>query len=229
MLPADLRSAETEATEALRAALAAEPRGRWTVELRFEGLRLMPLALRCGDRLVQAGVEGRLLFPDAGATALARRDAPALAPRIASFADQLRLQKEGPSEGVVLLVGAGQTEYEEVETLCSAHRGAVVLINPALEDAAVGIGSVARQRRRGFLAGWQSAYALIPRADGALRRAWPDAWQLYRLDPDGYRAVTTFDQKPDGEQLEQALSGQARAGLGTSLRALDQFIEGLRS
>ena len=49
----------------------------------------------------------------------------------------------------------------------------MVLLNGKLEDAAVGIGTVARERRKGFLSSWQSAYALIPTGDGALRRAFP--------------------------------------------------------
>ena len=45
MLPADLRRAEAEALGAIQAALESGQRGLWTVELRFEGLRLLPLAL----------------------------------------------------------------------------------------------------------------------------------------------------------------------------------------
>ena len=153
MLPADLRSAEAQLLVALQAALAAEPSGRWTVELRFEGLRLLPVALRLGASLA-AERDISLLLPDAGAAALARRDAPDLAAPIASFSDHLRRQGETGSEGLLLLVAPSQAEYETVESLCGRHRGAVVLLNPALEDAAVGIGSVARQRRRGFLSLW---------------------------------------------------------------------------
>jgi hypothetical protein len=65
----------------------------------------------------------------------------------------------------------------------------------------VGIGTVARERRKGFLGEWQSAYALIPTADGALRHAYPADWQFYRRDPDGYRSLCSFSTKPDTEQL----------------------------
>jgi hypothetical protein len=229
MLPADLRTAEAEACAALERALKAESRGRWTVEMRFEGLRLMPLALRLSEGWLAADLEHRLLFPDAGAAALARRDAPSLAALIGSFSEQRRLQGQESSSGVLLLVGGGLADYEEVEAICGHHNGAVVLLNPTLEDGAVGIGSVARQRRRGFLAGWEAAYALIPQADSALRRAWPHPWQLYRLDPDGYREVSSFERKPDPEQREQALAEGSGPGLGATLRSVDQFIEGLRN
>jgi hypothetical protein len=291
MLPPDLRTAEAELLAALRSALAADPRGRWTVELRFEGLRLLAPVLRLAEALEAAGTPLQLLFADAGAAALARRDGADLASRIASFSDALRRREgngsssdggsasdggnaaaaegeateqagdrsalagamAGPEPGaapgpdpaadrpvdshppaakppqVLLLVAPSQAEYEVVEPLCQGHPGAVVLINPSLEDAAVGIGSVARQRRRGFLAGWTAAYALIPRGESALRRSHPGDWELYRLDPDGYRAVATFPQKPDSEQQEAALAGGEGGGLGATLRSVDRLLEGLQN
>lgn len=227
MLPLDLQSAERQALDAIRAALASGTGGRWTVEWRFEGLRLLPVVLRLLDALVQEGVPLRLLCADMGATALARRDAPDFADRIASFGDQIRLQTEGPSEGVLLLLGASQAEYAQVEQLCANHRGPVLLLNASLEDAAVGIGSVARQRRRGFLSQWEAAYALIPQSESALRRAYPAPWQLFRLDPDGYRLAAEFDRRPDGEQQAEALGGEI--GLGGNLKALGDLIEGLQN
>lgn len=238
MLPPDLRSAEAETLTAVRSALAAEPRGRWTVEWRFEGLRLLAPALRlAGDLLTEAGRGGRLLFADEGAAALARRESEILAPRIASYGDERRRQGdaggvnsggEGGGEGLLLLVAPSQAEYDLVEALCGAHRGAVVLLNPNLEDAAVGIGSVARQRRKGFLSTWQTAYALLPDAESALRRAHPGEWELYRLDPDGYRLVRSFERRPDSESRAEALAGTGGVGLAGQLRGLNDLLEGLQ-
>ena len=227
MLPADLRTAEGEAQAAVAAALASAGRALWTVEFRFEGLRILPVALRLLEALTPAHAGIRLLFPDAGATALARRDAPEQAGQLSSLGDLLRLQQaDGGSEGVLILVAPTPADYAEVEQLCALHRGSVVLLNGRLEDAAVGIGMVARERRKGFLSEWQSAYALIPTGDGALRRVFPEPWQLYRRDPDGYRPVCSFEQKPDAEQQATALDA---GGVGRSLQAVDRFIEGLRS
>ena len=230
MLPPDLRSAEAEALVAIQAALAAGAKGLWSVELRFEGLRLLPVALRLQAALAPTVAGLRLLCADAGATALAQRDAPEAASQIVSLRDQMRLQQaDGGSEGVLLLLAPSPSDYEEVEQVCALHRGAVVLLNGNLEDAAVGIGSVARQRRKGFLSGWQSAYALIPTGDGALRRACPGAWELYRRDPDGFRFVSQFEHKPDAEEQALALAGGAGLGLGGNLKVMDAFIEGLRN
>lgn len=208
MLPADLRRAEQEAQLACRTALAADSRGLWTVDLRFEGLRMLPVVLRLAEDLLEPHPDLRILFSDMGATALARRDAPHLADRIASLDDQRRLQQQGSTAaGPLLLVGVSPADGELVEALCGEHRGAMVLVNGSLEDRAVGIGSVARSRRRTFVSRWQAAYALIPTAVSALRRAYPDPWTLYRLDADGYRPVAEFEQRPDPEQQAEALAG----------------------
>ena len=58
-----------------------------------------------------------------------------------------------------------------------------------------------------------------------MRRAFPEEWELYRLDPDGFRRVAGFTQKPDGEQLAEALGEGAAAA---SLRSLGQLLEGLQ-
>lgn len=211
MLPADLRSAEAEATLAVQAALASQDRGLWTVDFRFEGLRILPVALRLLAALTPQRPDARLLFPDAGATALAKRDAPEQAGQLSGIGDLLRLQQaDGGSEGLLLLAAPTPADYEEVESLCSQHRGSVLLLNGRLEDAAIGIGTVARERRKGFLAEWQAAYALIPTAEGALRRAHPEPWQLYRRDADGYRSVCSFETRPDREQQLEALEEAAR-------------------
>ena len=221
-LPADLAAAEAELLTALESALASQSKGRWTLDLRFEGLRLAPVALRLQRQLDQPERRCKLLFTDAGATALAKRDAPDQADAITSVSDCYR--GELPAESSVLIcVTPGPPDYDEVETLCDKFAGPVVLLNGRLEDAAVGIGSVARERRRGFMAQWQSAYTLQPLNAAALRHAHPGDWQIYRLDPDGYRLAGSQESKPAPEELDELLSGAAAAGL----RSVDRFMREL--
>ena len=221
-LPADLAAAEAELLTALESALASQSKGRWTLDLRFEGLRLAPVALRLQRQLDQPERRCKLLFADAGATALAKRDAPDQADAITSVSDCYR--GELPAETSVLIcVTPGPPDYDEVETLCDKFDGPVVLLNGRLEDAAVGIGSVARERRRGFMAQWQSAYTLQPLNAAALRHAHPGDWQIYRLDPDGYRLAGSQESKPAPEELDELLSGAAAAGL----RSVDRFMREL--
>ena len=221
-LPADLAAAEAELLTALESALASQSKGRWTLDLRFEGLRLAPVALRLQRQLDQPERRCKLLFADAGATALAKRDAPDQADAITSVSDCYR--GELPAETSVLIcVTPGPPDYDQVETLCDKFSGPVVLLNGRLEDAAVGIGSVARERRRGFMAQWQSAYTLQPLNAAALRHAHPGDWQIYRLDPDGYRLAGSQESKPAPEELDELLSGAAAAGL----RSVDRFMREL--
>ena len=220
-LPADLVAAEAQLLEALEAALGTDAKGRWTTELRFEGLRAAPVALRLQRRLDRPGRRAQLLFADAGATALAKRDAPDQADAISSLADW-GSRSDSP-DTVLLAVTPGPPDYEEMQTVCEAHPGPVVLVNGRLEDAAVGIGSVARERRKGFMAQWRSAYTLQPLAGAALRHAHPGDWELYRLDPDGYRPAAQFDQRPAPEELDEALLDGAKAGL----KAVDRFVREL--
>lgn len=228
MLPADLHAAEEQTLQAVAAALAADSSGRWTVEWRFEGLRLLPPVLRLFERLCEQQ-DVTLVFADAGAAALARRDAPDRAQQVVDLRQLQQRQSEQASQGVLLAVTPSAADYEGFEAVCQGHRGAVVMVNGRLEDAAVGIGSVARDRRKGFVATWQSAYALLPLAGGALRRACPGPWELYRQDPDGYRLLASSELKPDNEAIASALSGDGGGGLGGTLRAVDALLEGLRN
>ena len=232
MLPPDLRSAEAQALAALRAAIPVSAKGRWTVEFRFQCLKILPLALRLATAMHEAGMPLRLLFPDAGAAALAQRDAPALAGAIASLAEALKppASLEARPEGeVLLLISPSLADYDATEQVCEAHAGTVVLLNGSLEDGAVGIGSVARQRRKGFLATWSCAYALQPLTEGALLRAYPDPWILYRRDADGHRAVASFERRPDAEQQAQALRPDQAPTVAEGLQALDRFLGSLNN
>ncbi|QEY31716.1 DUF1995 family protein [Synechococcus sp. RSCCF101] len=229
-LPADLRSAERDAQQALQAALAQQENGRWTAEFRFEGLKLLPLALRWLQTRLEEPDPGLLLLPDAGAAALARRDAPDLATRISTLREERERQKGGsPCNGLLIAVGPDPSDYELMQEVCEAHPGSVLMLNGRLEDAAVGIGSVARERRKGFISTWSSAYTLQPLAGGALQHCLPADWEIYRQDPDGYRLVATAQERPDSEAIGTALDPGGSGGLAAGLKAVDRFLGALQS
>ena len=225
-LPADLLTAEADLLDALKAALASGKGARWGATLRFENLRLLPVALRLFQALRMWDDSCRLLWPDAGAAALARRDAPEHADFILDFN---QWSAGGDSDGLVLAVGPQPSDYEQFMAICQDHGGSVVMLNGRLEDAAVGIGSVARERRRGFVSSWQQADWLQPLEGGALMRRFPDDWTLYRLDPDGYRHLSSMENRPDPEQISALLAGEDPDSLKQQLGSVDRFIDGLRS
>ena len=225
-LPADLLKAEADLLEAVKAALASGDGSRWGATLRFENLRLLPVALRLADALAATSPDLRVLWPDAGAAALARRDAPELAPAIADFN---QWTSKADPDALLLVVGPQPSDYDAFMALCENHRGAVVMLNGRLEDAAVGIGSVARERRRGFVASWQQAYWLQPLEGGALMRSFPEDWSLFRQDPDGYRWLSASANRPDPETLAALLAGEDPDGLKQQLGNVDRFLDGLRN
>ena len=226
VLPADLLKAEQDLLVAVSAALKSGDTTRWGATLRFENLRLLPVALRLATALKAVDPRVRLLWPDAGAAALARRDAPDMSQAIADFYQWV---KNSDPDVLLLVVGPQPSDYEPFMALCEAHRGSIVMLNGRLEDAAVGIGSVARERRRGFVASWQQAYWLQPVDGGALMRAYPEDWNLFRQDPDGFRWIHASANRPDPESQAALLAGEDPDGLKQQLSSVDRFLDGLRN
>jgi hypothetical protein len=226
-LPADLVQAEAMTLASLKQALSDRQQRRWTVTWRFEGLRLLQPALRLAKALETAGHEVVLGWPDAGSTALAQRESPELAAYCFALKDLMLPSDPEIAARMLLVIGPQPSDYEMVEQICNNWQGAVVLLNGKLEDAGVGIGSVARGRRKGFLSIWRSAFHLEPLAEGALLQTEKEMWHLFKADPDGYRFLGTMPSKPDAEAIEMALNGD-RDSLGRQLGAVDRFIEDLR-
>ena len=225
-LPADLYSAEIQAVKSLSLALRDCPKHRWSVGWVFEGLRLMPVALRFRDSLQQQGHNPLFLWPDTGSAALARRDVSDDGPKITDFRNYLA----GDStvhDGIIVIVTPQPSDYEEVTSICKHHAGACVILNGRLEDTAIGIGSVARKRRRNFLSLVDVAYQLQPLDSGALLKAYPQDWALFRMDPDGYRFVSTFETRPDIEAINAALEIHSDR-LNHQVNGIDRFLESLR-
>ena len=211
----------------LNEALSDRQQRRWTVTWRFEGLRLLKPALRLAEALEASGHDVVIGWPDAGAAALAQRENPELAAHCLALKD-LMLSSDPDITGRLLLAIAPQpSDYDMVETICNGWEGTVVLLNGKLEDAGVGIGSVARGRRKGFLSIWRSAFHLEPLAEGALLQNEQEMWHLFKADPDGYRFLGTMPSKPDAEAIAMALTGDSDS-LGRQLGAVDRFIEDLR-
>jgi hypothetical protein len=198
------------------------------VTWRFEGLRLLNPALRIAQALQAEGHDVVLGWPDAGSAALAQRESPELASHCLALKD-LMLSSDPELKGRLLLaIGPQPSDYGLVEQICNDWEGPVVLLNGKLEDAGVGIGSVARGRRKGFLSIWRSAFHLEPLAEGALLQTEQEMWHLFQADPDGYRFLATMPSKPDAEAIAMALNGEDDS-LGRQLGAVDRFIEDLRS
>ena len=55
-LPSDLFAAEAQLLAAVLAAFNKKPKGSWSAEIRFEGLRIMPVALRLWQQLANSSI-----------------------------------------------------------------------------------------------------------------------------------------------------------------------------
>ena len=220
-LPGDLNAARSQCAAAIETALA-DGLTRLQVDLRFEGLRWPAVAHGLCRVLQQRENRGIVLaFADMGAAALARRDFDRSAVEAVTFAD---LAGGRCSAALYVAVTPAAPDFTAFETACTAlGECPVIALNPRLEDAAVGIGSVARARRRGFLARWRLVYGLYPLEQAALAYAHPGPWRLFREDPDGFRLVASLPQRPGGSAMDQLL-GQGRLAGGLA-QAADDLLQ----
>ena len=220
-LPPDLNTACRQCGTALETALA-DGLTRLQVDLRFEGLRWPAVAHGLCQILQQRGTIV-LAFADMGAAALARRDFDLSATEALTFAD---LSGGRWPENATLCVAVTPTapDFSAFENACTAFgERPIIALNPRLEDAAVGIGSVGRARRRGFLALWRVVYGLYPLEQAAMAYAHPGPWRLFREDPDGFRLVASLSKRPDGSTMDELL-GQSRS-VGGLVKAADDLLE----
>lgn len=221
-LPADLNAARRQCATALEAALA-DGLTRLQVDLRFEGLRWPAVAHGLCEALQQQRRTTVLAFADMGAAALARRDFGLSAAEAVTFAD-LSAGRGPDHAALCVAVTPAAPDFTAFENACTAlGEHPVIALNPRLEDAAVGIGSVARTRRRGFLALWRVVYGLYPLEQAALAYAHPGPWRLFREDPDGFRLAASLPNRPDGDAMDQLL-GQSRPGAGLA-KAADDLLQ----
>ncbi|WP_320667717.1 DUF1995 family protein [Prochlorococcus sp. MIT 1307] len=204
-LPGTLLEAEKQFYDSLFASLECNYSSRISIDLKLEGLRLMPVAFRLFKKLNTANIKPFLLWPDAGATALAKRDEPEISQYIKSFKEAFQKEFLDKSEKLLIAVSPQHYDYEEFEKLSNQYHGRIIMLNGKLDDAAIGIGSVARERRRLFISKWKNVYWLEPLSKGALMHVYPNTWNLYRQTSSGYLFKKSYDSKPNPDIIFESL------------------------
>jgi len=199
-LPSDLLEAESNIFESIQSYfLINAEKSFLSISLRFEGLRINPIIFRLSDKLNKSKYDNILLWADAGGAALAKRDNPELANKIFTFKEFLNSSELLNS---ILLVCSPQPyDIDMFEKVCSHTNSTVIMINGKLEDPIVGIGSVGREMRKRFAEKWNVVYFVQPLSLGALLKKFPNDWQLFKLNPNGYSFVKSFDKRPDDETI----------------------------
>ena len=199
-LPSDLKEAEDNLFQSLKSFFSVNSQKSFlSINLKFEGLRLAPIIFRLSNKLIELKKNNILLWADAGGAALAKRDYPELSDKIFTFKEYLN---SSVSKNCILLVCSPQPyDIEMFEQVCSHTNSTVIMINGKLEDPIVGIGSVGREMRKRFAEKWKVLYFIQPLSMGALLKRFPNDWQLFKLNPNGYSFVKSFDNRPDDETI----------------------------
>ncbi|MCS6783300.1 MAG: DUF1995 family protein [Gloeomargarita sp. SKYBB_i_bin120] len=220
-LPQTLPEAIAQAQMATQQAIAAGET-RLLVELWLPDVKPMALGWAFLQAFTEWGAAGRVVFPDAGAAALARRDWGDVPWRL----ETLREPHQPTDQGVVV-IAPDPAAVTEVRLLVETAPCPVILLNARLEDAGtVGIGYAGRRLRREFLQTLVTAYHLRPVEGGAVLRCYPNPWQIWRETSNGdYQPAGEVPTNPDAETLDQLLnpptpSGGFWRGLTRLLRAL---------
>ncbi|MEO0946788.1 MAG: DUF1995 family protein [Cyanobacteria bacterium J06641_5] len=158
------------------------------------------------------GTALKVVFPDAGAAALARRNWGDLSCRVVDLGSRVTPveKKVAEEDRIFLLVCPSAVEIQKVEKLCNlAGDRPVILLIPQLEDVSiVGIGYAARQLRDRFLSTLESIFYLQPMEGAALYRCFPAPWQVWREETEGgaLELLVERAEKPIGEALDRILN-----------------------
>ena len=206
-LPKTLELAIAQAQEATKAALEGGC-GRLQIELVYPEIALnaQGIAAEFANLFTDHGSGLKVIFPDTGAAALARRDWGEVPFTVTDLGSRLTSveTKVAPSDSIFLVVCPSAVEVDKIEQLCNlAGDRPVILLIPQLEDVSiVGIGYKARQLRDRFISTLESAYYIRPIDGGAVFRAYPSSWQVWLEKGQEWELIASEPQKPVGDALD---------------------------
>ena len=172
-------------------------------------LKSEALALEFANLFSEYGSGVKVMFPDTGAAALAKRNwgetefqVTDMGSRFTSIETQI-----SESDEVYIVACPSAVEVERAEKLSQvAGDRPVIFLIPQLEDVAiVGIGLAARQLRERFIKNIYTCYYLRPIESGAVLRCHPNSWQIWLEKESGYELATEVATKPMGEDLERLM------------------------
>ncbi|ABX08809.1 DUF1995 family protein [Prochlorococcus marinus] len=196
-LPFDLKEAELQLFESLSKSFISKKSSRLSVDLLFEGLKITPIVFRTARKFIESGTDIKILFSDFGSCALAQRDYPEFKDSIYTFKDYIGSDQLTNIETALFVVSPEPYDFDQFSLLAEKTNLLIVMFNGRLEDTAVGIGSVGRDRRTKFISSWSKSYMLQPLSKGALMYHSDVGWQLFKYTNIGYRKIKTYNIRPD--------------------------------
>lgn len=208
--PQTLDEAVEQAKVATQAAIA-DGYNRLQVELIVPEIALKSqlLALEFANIFKESGSGVKVMFPDTGAAALAKRDWGEMPFRVTDMGSRFTPIENNidPEDEIFIVACPSAVEVERAETLCNvAGDRPVIFLIPQLEDVAVvGIGLAARKLRERFIKTIYSCYYLRPLDSAAILRCHPSPWQIWLEETEQYELATELSSKPMGEDLDRLL------------------------
>ncbi|XZN92439.1 MAG: DUF1995 family protein [Microcoleus sp.] len=210
-LPKDLNEAIAQSRTATSAALS-DGKTLLQVELVFPeiALQAQSIAAQFVPEFEEMYSGVKVLFPDTGAAALARRDWGQTEFKVTDLGSSRTPveDKIEPEDQLFLLVNPAAIEVPQVEKLyIAAGDRPVIILNPRLEDVAtIGIGYAGRQLRDRFLNKIESCYYIRALESAVLFRCYPQSWQVWLSKNDDYELISETAQKPVGDDLDRILA-----------------------
>ena len=238
--PATLDAAVEQAKEATTQAIA-DGYKLIQVELVVPEIPLQSeaLALEFANLFADYGSGVKVMFPDTGAAALAKRNwgeqifkVTDMGSRFTGIETQI-----SPEDELFIVACPSSVEVEQAEKLSQlAGDRPIIFLIPQLEDVAVvGIGLAARQLRDRFIKNIYSCYYLRPIPDGAILRCHPSSWQIWLENEEAelnYELATELSTKPMGEDLDrlmmQLTSTEAESNSDTPARKKPSLLGNLQ-
>ena len=208
--PKTLDAAVEQAKEATKVAIA-DGYSRIQVELVVPEIALQSeaLALEFANIFADYGSGVKVMFPDTGAAALAKRNWGEKPFQVTDMGSRFTpIEKQiAPEDEIFIVACPSSVEVDRAEKLSNlAGDRPVIFLIPQLEDVAVvGIGLAARQLRERFIKNIYSCYYLRPIPDGAILRFHPSRWQVWLEKESDYELATELNSKPMGEDLERLM------------------------
>ena len=175
-------------------------------------LKSEALALEFAELFSADGSKVKVMFPDTGASALAKRNWGERSFEVTDMGSRFTAieTQVSPEDEIFIVACPSSVEVERAEKLTQiAGDRPVIFLIPQLEDVAiVGIGLAARQLRERFINNIYSSYYLRPIDGGAILRCHPSKWQIWLENEEkdeNYELATELSDKPMGEDLERLM------------------------
>ncbi|KAI3962085.1 hypothetical protein MKW92_048043 [Papaver armeniacum] len=152
----------------------------------------------------------KAVYPDAGAAALLKYQWKDAAFGFASLSDRKPVDKD---DEIVVMVVPDYQMLEYVEKIAANisddpdvdEPRPLIMWNPRLYSADVGVGFNVRKLRRYFLSTFTTVYSMRPLPNGAVFRCYPESWKVFYDDkdrPNRYLLAKEQISRPDSEELE---------------------------